>query len=212
MLLKLIPVTGHRVVTIKNTFKGNKIFLIDYLNEIEGNKLPNIFPVIDPVFMTLRGKANDTSSHLDSSLKNLITTYLNLNRNMIIDLKLEGFNVSDHFQTIERKVNKIDFMKRRGILSEILKKDKRLGGKNANTKLFHDFILERNKYAHGVFCLLIHDYIPMLHYELGGNLEYAPVTEEIIKSFIDTYLFLDNWLSELANKIQQLNKEGKSLT
>ena len=100
-------------------------------------------------------------------------------------------------EEIKRVINAMDFMAKRDLLSSLLKKDKRLS-RNSNTKLLYEYILERNKYAHGVFCLFAPELKPILQYEENGKMIWALIEKDHIVSFINTYHHLDAWLTALS--------------
>ncbi len=216
MLKELIPYTPKGVMlgtwtgTMKIGTKNVKIRIIDesplpwVKSKLQKESIDITSYSIDSIYHTIIGVANDTASEVESSLDSFLISYFTWFKENILSILACKIDIKD----ISTEIRSREFMDCRNILSEILKKDKRLGGKTPNTKLFYAFIIERNKYAHGQIGILATRKNHVIQYEdPDKKIITSILTEEIVQSFIDTGFYLRDWMSELHTKIGELNKE-----
>jgi len=162
---------------------------------------------VDDKYYRLRGEANDLASELENSLDSLLQSYFNWNPEKIELLnRFMKKNISPIH--INQTIKTLDFMKCRNLLSQILKKDKRLNGRNGKTKILHKFIMERNKYAHGLFGYLHPDGLVVLQYEDENKSQVTSIlTEEILNSFIKTYHEMQKWFDKKSKILHKLKEK-----
>jgi hypothetical protein len=109
---------------------------------------------------------------------------------------------------------KMDFMRHRDLLSEILK-SKELEGKKELENLYslpdvrktlHKFVEDRNKYTHGILHYNARMKITVLEFKENNNGKvldiYARLDQSILVSYINCY----NFLSSFLEKIKELQK------
>lgn len=101
-----------------------------------------------------RGRALALSSHLEYSLRNFLIQYFENNTDLVINLLTSEVKKELKDKGYKFVISKMIFMTKRKLLSDILKKDTNLLKDKSKTSLFYDYILERNKYGHGVICML----------------------------------------------------------
>lgn len=123
------------------------------------------------------------------------------------------------FDSYEGKYHKLDFMGHRNLLSEIFK-SKKLDWLNeilkaydvkSTTKAFYAFIMDRNKYTHGILMFWYPNRTTLLEYENEARqTEYGIVNADILNSFIQCYKFLDELFNLISKGFD--NQEGKEVT
>lgn len=152
----------------------------------------------------MRTKAIDNVGHLEDKLDSLLIDFFTRFPVECRRVKLIGANVRD-------EIKSLSFMQCRDILSEILNVHQELGGRNRQmTGLFFDVIVERNKYAHGVFYFL-KDYKALMQYESKRNKVFGCVSIDHIRSFNIAVLDLLEWLVELSGVVRGLASLKKIL-
>ena len=107
----------------------------------------------------------------------------------------------------EKNYKKLDFMTHRNLLSDIIK-SKKIDRINKASEGYHiklvrsslnDFILERNKYTHGELLYWYPERKTLLEYKNSkGETEYAELNMDILNSYLECYVKLDKYLSEIA--------------
>ncbi len=158
--------------------------------------LKHLLVVEHDQLMRLRGQAVDFVSDVEDRLDNLLIDYFSSNAEMGGMLDEAGIPLAD-----VKEIPKLDFMACKNLLSQLLKKDERLGGKRGYTKLLNDIVLERNKYAHGRFYFLSPNNTPLLQWqESNGQICYAEVSRQNITDFLNACLEVFFWLDFLEAK------------
>jgi len=152
----------------------------------------------------LRGKSVDYASDLEYALEILLVSYLTYFPNNVSFLDIKPVSPANFTEAISI-VKTSDFMRKRGFLSNFLKKDRKLERKRKYTRLMSKFIEERNKYAHGVFYFLVPQRVWLIQYsDNSGTKQWADVDLATIQSFIDTSFELSDWLVEISRRLDKL--------
>jgi hypothetical protein len=148
------------------------------------------------------GKCSHFAETLNSSLDNFLGLYFS-------DRDPAAFG--DRYASLQ----KLDFMNARSLMSEVLKSDKKfMQVEEINspeklkhfTRTFYDFIMDRNKYTHGLLYLAYPSYAPVIQYENEQKkVEYAEIDDEIIGDYFSSY----DYLSVVLNKIYELEVAEK---
>lgn len=155
----------------------------------------------------LRGKALGHAAHIEYQLRDFLINYLN-NAYLKKDyskvnkyLENEGNIKNDllGITEIAEKVSKLDFMKKKSMLSNILKNDSAFQYDKQKTKLLYNYILERNKYGHGLICMLVPEQKFVLRHGAIYNKEfYSLIENKHLDSFIEVSIFLIHWIYKLT--------------
>lgn len=190
-----------------------KVSLVDWGNissintTIDPNYLlnKNFIPVIADLEVTL-GLCSRLGECLFQDLISLNDSlkYLSVAQRYLAKTKEDG--------TTKIVYEKMDFMKHRDFLSEILKSNE-LKGKNVLEDLYLikevrktlcQFIEDRNKYTHGVLHYNTKRKIAVLEYKDSKDQKsiYAKLEQSILVSYINCYSFLSTFLQ----KIRELQK------
>ncbi len=133
----------------------------------------------------------------------------NLNHDLLDYLRVYYFKRDEEMY---ETVLKLDFMKQRDVLSEIIKKDKsihdleRLNSSSSRKmfrKLFCQFIEDRNIYTHGDIFYYHNENMVLIEYLSKGEEKekYCIVDKEVIKSHMDLFNYLRNNLGIMRKHI-----------
>ncbi len=152
----------------------------------------------------LRGQAIGQSSNIEYFLRDLLIQYFKKYSTEIESIFSEEEKEEIAKCTMEIYVSKLDFMHKKKLLSKLLKKSNILEYTKGNTKLLTDYITERNKYGHGLLCMLTPDKkILLRHGNIYGDEFYCPIDKDNLKTFMDAGEFLLSWFFEIHTAIQQ---------
>lgn len=136
----------------------------------------------------------------------------------IINQKLLSF-LTNYYTESDKELLQKDFMKLRDYLSDIIKKDVRFHSiekLNSNTsrktftRLFAQFIEDRDIYTHGSLIYRVNDNKILIKYINKPNREfsYAVINFEIMISYENLYLYLKELLTELSNQLGRIKGTG----
>ncbi len=171
-----------------------------------GKKINVKLPQLEKELILLRGFCLDYVSDIEESLDKTLLKYFSTFPDRVTYIETT-LSVALNGEPLGPMINNWNFMECKKVLSEILKRDKRMGGKKGFTKLLNTAIGERNKYAHGRFFYLYPEYQPLLQWTDSSNKsKFAEVNKQRIQGFVDACLALYSWLSSLQNKIDEINK------
>jgi hypothetical protein len=149
----------------------------------------------------LRGHSVDAAGALEDDLASCLVQYHRTSATEFKDL-LDSKNPEIDGEITEDDIRRIDFMKKRNLLSNLLKKKLKTINSKDERKLLNNIILERNKYAHGVFVYLPESKEPMIRYRKSDDsIVCASVSEEHFNSFMKCYFHLQELLTEVKNTI-----------
>ena len=155
----------------------------------------------------LRGHAMDASGALEDSAAQCLIEFLKSCPGQFEEL-LNSKSKEIEGEITEEKIKRLEFMSKRNLISNLLKKKVKQLPSKSERKLLNDFILERNKYAHGVFVYLPPEMKIMIRYRASNNTNVcADVTPEHLYSFLDSYHCLNDFLSKLTTEVKSLNAE-----
>jgi|GEM_PF-6698653 len=210
--LKNIELQGEHFAELSATYCDgfNKIILFRVCNpsaalESKNSKVEIQLPGFNfpKELESYRGRALALSSHLEYNLRNFLIRYFKKNTDLVSNFLTSKFQkelIDNDYIFI---ISKLDFMAKRKILSNILEKDIIYQKDKIKTKLFYDYIMERNKYGHGVICMLSPDRKYVLKYgEIYGQAHYAFIEEQNLTSFIEISKTLQKWIYELGCKLK----------
>jgi len=114
---------------------------------------------------------------------------------------------------IQENLNKLTFGNLRNILSCIVKTDEKLHiieilnnsqKRNNFTKIYSDYILDRDYYTHGKLYFRYPDFSPILRVKnQHGKDEYFEFKKEIFEDNLRTYLYLNSALNQMKKIIEK---------
>lgn len=201
------PITGNKVI--------NNISIVDISEELKINQYAYAsIKTLGPESVTyeLVKQFEEIQNHLGRCVR---TAELLNHELRQINHKL--FALTEH----ERMdINTLDFMQLRDKLFDFLKKNnllKDIEKYNSNqkikpiSKLFNQFILDRNIYTHGVLRMRFKekDFV-VEHKTSAKKSDYSIVDVEMLLSFNEAYLYLKEFLDKLTKAIQNHRKERKN--
>ncbi len=167
----------------------------EFKYEFDRTKLTDELRKNQSKFLDLKHRCIRVAENLNETLRSFLTQYSNIN------------NLNE-----KETLYKLDFMKLRDRLSEIVKKDEQfrqieLLSSNQNrkyiTKTFTEFIEDRNIYTHGHLHIRLNDGLVLISYIDKKYNKHACciINAEIIQSFFDTYKTLNDTVSKMIQHL-----------
>lgn len=213
----------------ENTSLGNGIILTYSTEEIIEDSTTKIKIPYQVSYMEyIDGSLAHCSPIMFTFSPNKITDEIRQKQTKFVDIKHQCIRVGEALNENLRnfllryfEINKImeresiyefDFIKLRKALSDILKKDEKLKrietlnnsvNRKYFTTTFYSFIEDRNIYTHGHLHIRINDKAVIINYVNKSDKKPAScvINEEIIQSYLDTYIFLNETLEKMISSL-----------